>query len=75
MRRSMVVLPEPLGPRSAKNSPRSIARSMRSTAVTVPKRFVTDCSLSIAPGTLDALVGGKGATATPGRSARRRRLR
>ena len=52
MMRSSVVLPEPLGPSSAKNSSCSIARSMRSTAVTGPKRLVTDCSASAALGTV-----------------------
>src|SRR5437867_5591556 len=45
MMRSKVVLPEPLGPRSVKNSPRSTAKSTRSTAVTLPKRLMIDCSL------------------------------
>ncbi len=52
MMRSSVVLPEPLGPSSAKNSSCSIARSMRSTAVTGPKRLVTDFNASVALGTV-----------------------
>src|SRR5262245_62050454 len=36
MQRSVVVLPQPLGPSSATNSPSAISRSMPATAVTVP---------------------------------------
>ena len=39
--RSRVVLPQPDGPRSAKNSPSSIARLTLSTAIIAPKRLVT----------------------------------
>src|SRR3954451_4331861 len=38
--RSVVVLPQPLGPSSVKNSPSRISRFRRSTAGTAPKRFV-----------------------------------
>ncbi len=40
--RSIVVLPEPDGPSSAKNSPAAMSSDTSSTAVTVPKRLVTD---------------------------------
>ena len=36
--RSVVVLPQPDGPSSEKNSPSPIARSTRSTALTTPRR-------------------------------------
>src|SRR5688572_17678734 len=39
--RKVVVLPQPEGPSSDRNSPTSTFRSMPSTAVTVPKRLVT----------------------------------
>ena len=39
--RSVVVLPQPDGPSSEKNSPSAIVRSRSSTAVAAPKRFVT----------------------------------
>src|SRR5579885_3715626 len=39
--RRMVVLPQPLGPSSVRNSPRSTASVILSTAVTCPKRLVT----------------------------------
>ncbi len=39
--RSIVVLPEPEGPRRAKNSPSTMSRSMSSTATTSPKVLVT----------------------------------
>src|SRR5215207_4663746 len=39
--RSRVVLPQPLGPSRAKNSPRAISSETPSTAVTSPKRLVT----------------------------------
>src|SRR3954453_19321704 len=38
--RSVVVLPQPLGPSSVKNSPSRISRFRRSTAATAPKRLV-----------------------------------
>ena len=41
MTRSRVVLPQPDGPSSAKNSFSAIASDRLSTAVTPPKRFVT----------------------------------
>jgi hypothetical protein len=74
MSRSIVVLPEPLGPSKAKNSPRSIDSSMRSTAVTAPNRFVTDCSLRTASGTLATPFNVREAAAQV-RSALRRRDR
>src|SRR5712692_8974425 len=40
-RRSVVVLPEPLGPRIAKNSPLRMVRERRSTATVSPWRLVT----------------------------------
>src|SRR4051812_46767740 len=46
MRRS-VVLPQPDGPRSVRNSPCRIVRSIRSTAVKSPKRLVTFLSSTI----------------------------
>ena len=39
--RSRVVLPQPLGPSSEKNSPRRIASDTSSTAVRSPKRLLT----------------------------------
>src|SRR6185503_15235222 len=39
--RSRVVLPQPDGPSSAKNSPRAMSSDNRSTAVNAPNRFVT----------------------------------
>jgi len=39
--RSVVVLPQPLGPSSVKNSPRSMSSVSSRTAVNSPKRFVT----------------------------------
>src|SRR5215218_2790761 len=42
--RNEVVLPQPDGPRSEKNSPRSIAMSTPSTATKSPKRFSTSTS-------------------------------
>ena len=44
--RSVVVLPQPEGPSRAKNSPSPISRSMSSTAVTSPKRFVMPAMLT-----------------------------
>ena len=41
IRRSVVVLPQPDGPSSEKNSPRAICSVMSSTAVKSPKRLVT----------------------------------
>ncbi len=41
MMRSAVVLPEPDGPSSTKNSPGSMARSMPCSTVVVPCRFTT----------------------------------
>src|SRR5438034_295293 len=43
---SVVVLPQPDGPRKATNSPLWISRSSASTAVTSPKRFVSACRLT-----------------------------
>src|SRR5918994_7816360 len=40
--RRVVVFPQPLGPSRVKNSPSVISRSIESTAVSSPKRFVTD---------------------------------
>src|SRR4051794_9325336 len=40
IRRNNVVLPQPDGPRSAKNSPGSTASDISSTAVVAPKRLV-----------------------------------
>ena len=71
----MVVLPEPLGPSRAKNSPRSMLRSMRSTAVTDPNRLVTDCNVSTAGGTVSPIVDERKGTAAPPAKDRRRRLR
>ena len=45
--RSVVVLPEPDGPSSAKNSPGSIARSMPCKAVKLPWRFTTPSSRTL----------------------------
>src|SRR6478609_714601 len=39
--RSVVVLPQPDGPSSAKNEPRGMSRSRSRTAVNAPKDFVT----------------------------------
>src|SRR5690242_15824721 len=41
IRLSVVVLPQPLGPSRVTNSPGATSRSMPSTAVIVPKRFVS----------------------------------
>src|SRR5438067_4475617 len=43
--RNSVVLPQPEGPSSAKNSPRSIDNDTRSTAATVPNRLLA-CLIS-----------------------------
>src|SRR5258708_9003392 len=44
MRRSSVVLPQPLGPTSANSSPERTSRVTPSTAATTPKRLVTSRS-------------------------------
>src|SRR3954447_20300317 len=50
--RSVVVLPQPEGPSSAKNRPCSTTRSRSSTAVNTPNRLVTPLSLRSAPASL-----------------------
>ncbi len=55
--RSVVVLPQPLGPSSEKNSPEPMSSEMPSTARTSPKRFSRSMRrISGAAG--DAIVGG-----------------
>src|ERR1700758_299104 len=56
--RSVVVLPQPEGPSSVKNSPGGISISIASTATTSSKRFVS-CWSAISPCTSD-LEGGDG---------------
>ena len=56
MRRSVVVLPQPEGPRSEKNSPPGISMSIRSTATTSSNRF-TSSSSRTSPGTEQMLRG------------------
>ena len=51
---SVVVLPQPEGPRSEKNSPGGIRRLSPSTAVKSPKRFTRSTSVTSPP----AIVGG-----------------
>src|ERR1051325_11579678 len=55
--RSVVVLPQPLGPSSEKNSPSAISRETSSTAPTPPKRFVTLSRPMAARGSATALNG------------------
>src|SRR4249920_2718673 len=43
---NVVVLPQPLGPSSVTNSPGATVRSIASTAVSAPKRLVSDASCS-----------------------------
>jgi len=45
--RSVVVFPQPLGPRSATNSPSFISRFRLSTATTLPKTLVRFSSLTL----------------------------
>src|SRR5829696_6616967 len=57
MSRSIVVLPEPDGPRSEKNSPRRTSSSTPSTAATSPNRFTTPMartSKSATPASVEA---------------------
>src|SRR5947207_2091005 len=49
MTRSNVVLPQPLGPRSATSSPASMASCTSSTAMVAPKRCVIDSSSTLWP--------------------------
>src|SRR2546423_3377099 len=61
---SSVVLPQPDGPSSAKNSPRSIDKNTRSTAVTAPNRLLAPLiSRSAIPGSAAGLHAGPGAGA------------
>ena len=46
--RRVVVLPQPDGPSSVKNSPGGMCRSMPSTATTSPKAFVSSSSSTLA---------------------------
>ena len=57
IRFSVVVLPQPLGPSSAKNSPLPIVRSMFSSAVVVPKRLVTPRSSTAGRSPMRAAAG------------------
>src|SRR6266550_5157518 len=55
-RRSKVVLPHPEPPSRANSSPRSMARSTLSTAVTAPKRLVTPSMRTIGVSPLAAFI-------------------
>src|SRR5215471_1459568 len=52
----VVVLPEPLGPSSVRNSPGGTVRETPSTAITGPKAFDTSTSSSLAPVCIPLLV-------------------
>ena len=55
--RSVVVLPQPDGPSSAKNAPCSTTRSRSSTATKLPNFLVTEVSVRSAPASLRAVCG------------------
>src|SRR5256885_14772592 len=57
---SVVVLPEPLGPRRVRNSPEATASDTPSTATTGPNDFDTATSSSSAAGSLSAASTGGG---------------
>src|SRR6266581_6449273 len=58
--RSVVVLPQPLGPRSVKTSPRRTSRDARSTAGFGPKALLTSSSAKTVSIGLDLLDDGAG---------------
>src|SRR3954464_5641807 len=63
IRRSVVVLPEPEGPSSVKNSPRRTSRSMLSTAITPPYALRTPASRMSSSRAATAATGSAGASA------------
>ena len=54
--RSVVVLPQPLGPRNETNSPCSTARSKSSTATVLAERFLTPRRSRGTPSSLSSLL-------------------